>query len=413
MITDAYAALKQANFRYFVGAHFIFTVALLTQEVVLSFYLYNLTHDPLSLGLIGLAEAVPFIVLALFGGYLADKIDRRKLYLSSFSAVALISLFLAIYLTKTTPNIRLDPFVIYSSVLGLGIARGFYNPAWSSLKPYLVASKDYSNSASWSAQFWQLGRIIGPVLGGFLYAFIGLSATLYVVFGLFVFTFLVAFQIPSMKVEAKENLPIFQSIKEGIAFVRKTHIVFYSLLLDMLSVLFGGVIAILPAFAKDILNVGPEGLGILRAAPAIGAVLTMLLTAYFPPTKKAWKNMLIAVLGFGVATLVFAFSENFYLSIFALFFTGVFDSISVVVRSTIMQIIPPTHMRGRISSVNSIFVSTSNELGAFESGLAASMLGLVPSVLLGAGVTLIIVGITYLNTKDLFGIDLTKLKRVE
>jgi MFS family permease len=413
MINDAYAALKQANFRYFVSAHFLFTIGLLTQEVVLSFYLYDLTHDPLSLGLIGLAEAIPFIILALFGGYLADKIDRRKLYLSSFFAVALISLGLAIFLTNHIPDRTFDPILIYGSVLGLGIARGFYNPAWSSLKPYLVASKDYSNSASWSAQFWQLGRIIGPVLGGFLYALIGLSTTLYFVFGLFILTFCIAFLIPSMKVEAKENLPIFQSIKEGIAFVRKTHIVFYSLLLDMLSVLFGGVIAILPAFAKDILHVGPEGLGILRAAPAIGAVLTMLLTAYFPPTKKAWKNMLIAVLGFGISTLVFAISENFYLSIFALFFTGVFDSISVVVRSTIMQIIPPTHMRGRISSVNSIFVSTSNELGAFESGLAASMLGLVPSVLLGTGITLLVVSVTYFRTKELFGIDLTKLKRVD
>ncbi len=410
---DAYAALKQANFRYFVGAHFIFTVALLTQEIALSFYLYKLTHNPLSLGLIGLAEAIPFIVLALFGGYLADKIDRRKLYMLSFLVVALISLGIAIYLTSHTPNISTDPWVIYISVFGLGIARGFYNPAWSSLKPYLVGSKDYSNSASWSAQFWQMGRILGPVLGGFLYAWIGLSATLYVAFGMFVATFFIASLIPSIKTEKAESLPIFQSIREGIVFVRKTHIVFYSLLLDMLSVLFGGVIAILPAFADDILHVGAQGLGILRAAPAVGAVLTMLLTAYYPPTRKAWKNMLIAVLGFGVSTFVFALSKDFYLSTFALFFTGVFDSISVVIRSTIMQIIPPTHMRGRISSVNSIFVSTSNELGAFESGLAASLMGTVPSVLLGAGITLVIVGITYLNTKDLFEIDLTSLKKPE
>ena len=410
---DAYAALKQANFRYFVSAHFLFTVALLTQEIALSFYLYKLTHNPLSLGLIGLAEAVPFILLALFGGYLADKIERRKLYLSSFFVVCLISLGLAFYLTNHTPSVSSDPWVIYSCVFGLGIARGFYNPAWSSLKPYLVASKDYSNSASWSAQFWQLGRILGPVLGGFLFAWIGLSATLYVAFAMFVLTFIIASLIPAIASEKTESLPIIQSIKEGIAFVRKTHIVFYSLLLDMLSVLFGGVIAILPAFAEDILHVGSEGLGVLRAAPAIGAVLTMLLTAYFPPTKKAWQNMLIAVLGFGIATFVFALSKDFYLSIIALFFTGVFDSISVVVRSTIMQIIPPTHMRGRISSVNSIFVSTSNELGAFESGLAASLMGTVPSVLMGAGVTLIVVLITYVNTKELFGIDLTKLKKAE
>ena len=201
---------------------------------------------------------------------------------------------------------------------------------------------------------------------------------------------------------------MMESLREGFTFVRTNKILWYSIVLDMFSVLFGGVIAMLPVYAKDILNVGAEGLGIMRASPAIGAVLVMLGTAYFPPTVKAWRNMLLAVAGFGVATLVFAVSTNFVLSCLALFFTGAFDSISVVVRSTILQILPPDHMRGRVSAVNGVFVSTSNELGAFESGLAAKLMGTVNSVLFGGVMTLLIVGYIFTKSKELFGVKLVR-----
>jgi MFS family permease len=407
-MTDPYIALRYPAFRFFAFTHLLFTMGILTQEIILSYYLYELTHEPLSLGLIGLAEAVPFIVLALFGGYLADHFPRKLLYGLSFAAVCVVSLFLAIYLGVDARDTRFDPMLIYTAVLFLGIARGFYNPAWSSLKPYLVPELAYSNSASWSAQFWQTGRIIGPVFGGFLYAYMGLAPSLMVVVGIFTLSVLLALQIPVYATSQKPKAAIFQSIAEGLRFVYAQPIIFYALLLDMLSVLFGGVVAILPAFAKDILFTDSKGLGILRAAPAVGSVLTLIVSAYFPPTKKAWQNMLIAVTGFGVSTLVFAVSESFTLSCVALFFTGAFDAISVVVRSTIMQIIPPEEMRGRISSVNSVFVSTSNELGAFESGLAAQYMGLVPSVLSGAGLTLFIVTWVYFKTKGLLKQDLVK-----
>ena len=298
--------------------------------------------------------------------------------------------------------------MIYLSVFIFGVARGFYSPSWSSLKPFLVKTEHYSNSASWSAQFWQIGRIGGPVLGGFLYAYIGLIPTLWVVFGALCFTFFFAANISKKEIKNQTKANMMESLREGFTFVRTNKILWYSIVLDMFSVLFGGVIAMLPVYAKDILNVGAEGLGIMRASPAIGAVLVMLGTAYFPPTVKAWRNMLLAVAGFGIATLVFAVSTNFVLSCLALFFTGAFDSISVVVRSTILQILPPDHMRGRVSAVNGVFVSTSNELGAFESGLAAKLMGTVNSVLFGGVMTLLIVGYIFTKSKELFGVKLVR-----
>ena len=195
---------------------------------------------------------------------------------------------------------------------------------------------------------------------------------------------------------------LWTSFREGLSYVYRTKIILYSISLDMISVFFGGVVALLPIFAEDILRVGPEGLGILRSSPAVGALLIMLLCAYYPPTRNAWRNLLWAVTGFGVATLVFAVSENFWLSAVMLFFTGAFDSISVVIRQTIIQVLPPDHLRGRVVAVNSIFVSSSNELGAFESGVAAKLLGVVPSVIFGGVMTLATVGYIWRRSRELF-----------
>ncbi len=406
---DPYAALRFPEFRYFISAQFLFTVAILIQEVVISFYLYEITHDPLSLGLIGLFEAIPYISLALFGGYFADKFDKKKIIQVSYGIIIFCSILL-LWVTFPKDNAPgMLKFIIYFTVFVLGLARGFYGPAWSSLKPFLVPAEHYPNSASWSSQFWQTGMILGPASAGFLYSWLGLSQTLFLVIILLVIAFILVNFIkskPSQESHLSQN--IFQSLKEGIDFVRKNRILFYAILLDMFSVLFGGVVAILPVYAKDVLQVGAEGLGILRAAPGIGAVLTMLGTAYFPPTKKAWRNMLIAVTGFGVATLVFALSTNFWLSCAALFLTGSFDSISVIIRQTILQVLPPDHMRGRVSSVNGIFVSCSNELGAFESGVAAKILGPVNSVLFGGVMTLVIASILFSRSKELFGVKLER-----
>jgi MFS family permease len=406
---DPFAALRYPEFRYFITAQFLFTVAILIQEVVISYYLYEITHDPLALGLVGLFEAVPYISVALFGGYFADKYDKKKIFTLAYLVVIFCSIILYFIADNQHISHQIQIPVIYATLLILGFARGFYGPTWSSLKPFLIPAEFYSNSASWSSQFWQTGMILGPASAGFLYSWLGLSNTLILVIVLFVIVLLIASQISTKNIPRNTSkISVFKSLSEGIVFVRKNRIMWYAIMLDMFSVLFGGVVAILPVFAKDILHVGAEGLGILRAAPGVGAVLTMLGTAFITPTKRPWRNMLIAVLGFGVATLVFAFSENFIVSCIALFLTGAFDSISVVVRQTILQVLPPDEMRGRVSSVNGIFVSCSNELGAFESGVAAKLFGAVPSVVFGGVMTLVIVGVIYFRTQELFDVRLSK-----
>lgn len=435
---DPYAALRFPEFRYFISAQFLFTVAVLVQEVVISFYLYEITHDPLSLGLIGLFEAIPYISIALFGGYFADRYNKKFIILSCLLIITVCS-FAFLYFTHPSVsqkyiNVRYDLVIYYPKIsffvlkvlkfvyvtnqlvlivfalcFVLGFARGLFGPSWSSLKPFLVPAEHYPNSASWSSQFWQSGMILGPASAGFLYSWLGLTNTLILVIVLFAIAFVLVSLISKKPIQqSATHQNIFQSLKEGIDFVRKNRILFYAILLDMFSVLFGGVIAILPVFAKDVLHVGAEGLGILRAAPGVGAVLTMLGTAYFPPTRQAWRNMLIGVAGFGVATIVFALSTNFWLSVGALFLTGAFDSISVIVRQTILQVLPPDEMRGRVSGVNGIFVSCSNELGAFESGVAAKFFGAVPSVLFGGVMTLVFATIIFFRSGDLFDVKLEK-----
>ncbi|TDB65926.1 MFS transporter [Arundinibacter roseus] len=408
---DPYAALKYPEFRYFIANSFLFTVGFLMQEVIVGYELYKITHDPLSLGLIGLAEVVPFVLVSLFGGYVADRYDKRWILRISLTIIIVASVILYLifqpeFYTKYTLNERL--VAIYSVFFLIGAAKGFYSPSSSSLKPFLVPRAIYHNSSTWSSSFWQAGSVMGPGIAGFLYVFIGLANTLLVVIGCFVVCLVLISMITKKPIPVATNPgTIWQNLREGLQFVTKTRIVFYAISLDLFSVLFGGVVAILPVFAEDILHVGPEGLGMLRASPSVGALLTMFFMAYYPPTHTAWRNMLLAVAGFGVFTIIFALSPFFWLSCFALFMTGSCDSVSVIIRQTILQIYPPDEMRGRVAAVNGIFVSSSNELGAFESGVAARFLGTVPSVLIGGVVTIAVVSWIYVRSKDLFGVKLS------
>jgi len=381
---------------------------LLIQEVVLAYEIYKITHNPLALGLIGLAEAVPFISLVLFGGHFADNRDKKKIMQVTLSLIIASSIFL-LYASTQLQSADQDFHIysIYAVIFIIGLSKGFFSPAASSLNPFLVPKEVFANAATWNSSFWQLGSILGPGVAGFLYAYAGLSGSLMTVIALLLGVMVCIFQIDNRPVPVKtvHHESIWHSLREGIAYVFKTKIILYSISLDLFSVLFGGVIAILPIFAEDILKVGAEGLGILRAAPSVGAVVTMVTLVYFPPLKHAWRNLILAIAGFGLATLVFGVSTNFWLSVTALFFTGAFDSISVVIRQTVLRFYTPDEMRGRVSSVNGVFVSTSNELGAFESGLAAKLFGTVPSVLLGAGVTLVLVSLVALTSKELFDLN--------
>lgn len=406
---DPFAALKYKDFLSLISGNLVITAALLIQEVLLGYQLYKLTHSPLILGLIGLAEAIPYISLALFGGHFADRLDKKMMMKRALLVIILLSIFL-VYLFDNAQNFEKNTLLglTFLSISIIGFAKGFYYPAASSLKAFLTPREVYSNAASWGSTFWQIGAVLGPGIAGFLYVQIGLVKTLGLVVILLIINYLLISNISKkvVNVVLDETQNIWQSIREGFDFVFKSKILLYSISLDLVAVLFGGVIAILPIFAEDILKVGPQGLGILRAAPSIGAILTIFGTTFISPTNKAWRNMIIAVTGFGLATVVFALSTNFILSVVMLFLTGAFDSISVVIRQTILQVIPPEHMRGRVVSVNSIFVTSSNEIGAFESGVAASLFGTVPSVVLGGGVTLLIIFIVFLRSKELINLKL-------
>jgi hypothetical protein len=284
----------------------------------------------------------------------------------------------------------------------IGLCRAFQSPTVNSLRAFLVPVPLYENASTWNSSAWQVGAIAGPMISGFLYAWVGFSTTLLVVVALVLAAFFLYRNIgerPTTHLPQEED--IIASIQQGIGFVFKTKIILYSISLDLFSVMFGGVMAILPIYAEDILNVGAQGLGILRAAPSLGAVVTLLALTRFSPMKYAWRNLLLAVSGFGVFILIFAVSPWMILSVAALFLSGAFDSVSVIIRATILQIKTPDEIRGRVMAVNGIFLASSNELGAFESGLAAKLMGTVPSAIFGGIMTLVIVAWVYARTGDL------------
>ena len=405
-MNDPYAALRYPEFRRLVSATFLLTAAILVQEVVLGYEIYLLTRDPLKLGFVGLAEAIPFIGLALFGGHLADRRDRLSLMRGGMAAILAGSAILMLLMfapVRAHLSLAFQLTAIYGTVFMLGLARGIYSPAASSLKPFLVPRELYPNSSAWISSFWQAGAVLGPALAGFSYAAFGITATLgLVVASLATVSWLISGIAPRPPAPPeKPHDDLWTSLREGLDYVWKTKAILYAISLDMVSVFFGGVVAILPIYAEDILEVGAQGLGVLRASPSVGATIVMLVCAYYPPTDKAWRNLLWSVAGFGVVTLVFAVSKWFWLSVAMLFLTGAFDSVSVIIRQTLMQALPPDHLRGRAVAVNSIFVSASNELGAFESGLAAKLLGVVPSVLFGGAMTLLTVGVIWRRSKEL------------
>ncbi len=404
---DPYAALRYPEFRNFTIASFLFTVALLIQEVVLGYELYTMTKDPLALGLTGLAEAVPFIGLSLYGGHLADRLSKRKIILRSVGVIAAgsVGLFFVAHGTATavvSPVVLVG--VIYGSVFLIGLSRAFQSPAASSLRSFLVPVHVFENAATWSSSSFQVGAIVGPAIGGFLYAAVGFAPTLLIVVVLMIAAWILYTRVSEHRVvDTKPAGDLILSVKEGIRFVWRTKIILYAISLDLFSVLFGGVVAILPIYAQDILRVGSEGLGILRAAGSVGAVVTILILQRVSPMRHAWRNLLIAVTGFGVAIVTFALSQSMVLSVVALALSGAFDSVSVVIRQTLLQLQTPDEMRGRVMAVNGIFISSSNELGAFESGSAAKLMGVVPSAVFGGIMTLIIVWWVRVKTEHLLG----------
>jgi MFS family permease len=409
---DPYAALRYREFNIFLLVRFALIFGWSMQFIVIEWQVYALTKDPLSLGLIGLFEFAPAFLMALFAGHIVDQREKRNLLALCIAAFSLIS-FGLFWLTSQSvieawsKNSIL--YSIYALVFFGGFLRAFFGPTIFSLVALIVPKKIYPNAATWNSSTWQMARVLGVGFAGFSISWIGVHWSLCVVFGLVVFSFIMLFQIPKKPIlNPKIGENIVSSLTEGLSFVFKTEAVLGALTLDMVSVLFGGAIALAAVFAQDILKVGPQGFGVLVAAPSVGAFLTMLVTAYIPISKNAGMKLLVAIFGFGVCIIVFGLSSVFWISVVALFFSGVTDGVSMVIRQTILQIKTPDHMRGRVSSVNSMFVGSSNELGALESGLTAKLMGTATAVVFGGTMTLITVITTALVSPTFRTLDLTK-----
>ena len=393
---DAYAVLKVRDFRLFLTFRFFTTIAFQMQSIIVGWQMYELTRDPLALGLIGLAEALPNIAVALFAGHAADRYNRKKIIVlfTLLFLVGTLALFL-FSLPKLGILAALGVFPIYLVVAVSGISRAFLYPSIVALMSQLVPRELYTNSSTWSSTVWQLAAITGPAIGGLVYGFFGVRvAYLGVLFFLVIAMIMLGFVKNHPAPPQVEGETLVQRLATGLKFVYHNQILLGAMSLDMFAVLFGGAVAMLPIFAAEVLKVGPQGLGFLRAAPMVGAVLMSVVIAHRPPMVNAGRNMMIGVAGFGLSIIFFALSRNFYLSFVLLMFSGMFDNISVIIRATAMQLLTPNEMRGRVASVNAIFIGSSNEIGSFESGLAARLIGLIPSVIFGGIMTLGIVGFT-------------------
>ncbi len=390
----SFTALKIPEIRYFIGSTAFFTLANRAVAVIIGFQIYQLTKSALSLGILGLVEAIPAISLSLFGGYVADKFDRRKILLITRAVSILCGILLAVISLQNSPN---KVALLFSVVFLAGIARGFSDPASTAFEAQVVPRELTVNAASWISSAWLSCSIIGPALVGFSYELFGASTTYFILAGIFALSWMCTFIIsPKPQIKIPHGESIFKSISMGLHFVFKEQALVGSMALDLFAVLFGGTMALLPIFATDILHVGAKGLGILNAAPAAGALLIMLWSTHKPPIKHAGRNLLFCITGFGLSIIVFAFSKNFILSLIALTLSGIFDGVSMVIRRSIVRLLSPDHMRGRISAVSWIFIGASNELGAFESGLVASWIGVIPCVWTGGVVTLLVVAVTAL-----------------
>ena len=376
--------------------------------VVAGWHIYELTHDPLALGLIGLAEVIPYFSSALFAGHAVDHYCSRRFFAILSSSVLCLG---ALALTAIAMGMVVGNTVlwIYAAITLTGFARAFISPSYNTLFAIIVPRATFARGASIGNSCFQVGSVVGPAIGGLLVGFASKAAAYALASLLCAGAAFAILRLTIKEPQAKERTPVFKSIAGGLRFVWSNQIVLSAQMLDMFAVLFGGAIALLPAFVQDVYQVGPEGLGILRATPALGAILTGLWITRHPINLHAGRWLLSSVAGFGVCIIGFALSTSFWLSAIILMAAGAFDGVSVILRSTIMQLATPDEMRGRVSAINGIFIGSSNEIGAFESGVMARLMGLIPSVVFGGLMTLSVVGITANRAPKLRELELEQL----
>jgi len=389
---DPFAALRLRDFRLYSIGGLLAIIGQQMQSVAIGWELYERTNSAMSLGFVGLLQALPVILLALPAGQLADRVDRRRIVQVAQLFMSLCSIGLAA-LSYYKGSISL----LYVLLLLWGVAKAFTWPARAAMISQLVPLQLFSNAATWSSTVFQVGAISGPALGGLLIAEYNSALPVYIIDAIFGLARFISVALIKSKQTAYSKEPMtFSSLIAGFDFVWRTKIILATISLDLFAVLLGGATTLLPIFAKDILHVGPSGLGWLRAAPSIGAVLMAFLLVYLPPMKHAGRALLWSVIIFGLATIVFGFSHSFLLSFAMLFISGAVDNISVVVRQTVVQVLTPDEMRGRVSAVNSIFITSSNEIGGFESGLVAALFTPLISVVSGGIGTILVVIATVL-----------------
>ena len=406
--SEAESLFRLPEFRWLLASIGSTTLASRALALVLGYQVYDLTKNPFSLGILGLVEAIPALSLALYGGHVADRHDRRTILKYTLGVLVVCALMFAalVMLTDQGPSV----YSLYLVVFVAGIARGFAEPAASAIEAEVVPPHLLMKASTWFASSWLSCGIVGPLLGGLSYARFGAAPTYLVIAALFAVACLAVTRLtPRPPHPPQEAESIWQSIAIGVRYVIHDQVLLGSMALDLFAVLFGGAIALLPVFAaSDMLNVGPAGLGFLNAAPNAGALLTILIATRYPPAKRAGPTLFWAVAAFGLCMIVFALSHSFYLSLLMLFLAGVFDGISIVIRRAIVRLMSPNHLRGRIAAVSMVFIGSSNEIGAFESGVAAGWLGTRRSVWLGGAVTLAVVGVTALFAPRLRRLDLTR-----
>ncbi len=403
--------LRYSEFRSYLAMRIALILALNMQMTIVAYMVYQLTKDPLSLGMIGICEVIPAIGFSFFTGHIADQNEKRNLLMwciIGFMVTSVIYIGLSIPSFQQWAGISTTVWLMYATVFIGGATRAFASPANFSLMGLLVPRKHYANAATWSSTAWQLGAVIGPLLGGVVMAASDYTISYLSVFIIHLVSLLALLKITRKPLTSKPTDPMLKSLKEGLKFVFSTQVIFAALALDMFAVLFGGAVALLPVYATDILNVGEVGFGWLRAAPGIGAIITLFTLSMVPLKTNAGKKLLLSLAGFGISIIIFGISTNFWLSFAMLLLSGALDGVSVVIRWTILQLYTPDNMRGRVAAVNTMFISSSNELGAAESGFTARLMGTVTAVVFGGFMTLGVVGVTWWKAPKLRKLELNE-----
>ncbi|MFZ0589207.1 MAG: MFS transporter [Bryobacteraceae bacterium] len=386
----ARVAFEYANFRWYLAARFLVNISSEMQSVAVGWQIYGITHRPLDLGLVGLAQFLPGILLFLVTGHTADRYPRHRILQACYGTFPVTSALLVAF---TIGRIS-SPYPIYLALLWNGTVRAFAGPASQAFLPLLVDREHFSNAVAWSSSTFQTATILGPVVGGVLYGFTGTPIPVYLCAGA-AYIAAVSFML-QLRMNTKEHPPSAPSpaiVFEGLRFIWRNKLILGAMSLDLFAVLLGGAVALLPVYAREILGAGASTLGLLRSAPGVGAVLMAIAQAHFPLRRHEGKAMLACVAAFGACIVVFGLSRNLPLSLAALALAGAFDMVSVIIRHTLIQLRTPDEMRGRVSAVNTVFIGASNEVGQFESGLTAQWFGTVPAVVLGGAATLAVVAL--------------------